>query len=447
MSDHFDDQIREALRAEAEDVRAEDELLERIRAASPAEDTWRRRVPLLLAAAAMVLVVGVAVVLDQGDAEQTVDVVDDPNGPVRPGARDGLRPPPEDVCPAIGVAVYLHPDIPVEELRAIDARLTQDERVDSVRYVSEEEGFEALVDVPPGVVADDVPSYLLATMRPGADDVGLRSEIADRPGVVGITSTTCDPGSQPDIPAPAPDAVLAVTEDGRLVVLRTSDGVELTELADMGTGEASEDDPAPTSITGVAVRPGTSEVYFETCCEPAAGQIFRVDLTAPGAEPISVAYGYGIDISADGRRLAYVSGPVVSVLDLDSGQVVHTAESGDGTHDWVQAALDHDGSILAIERALERADDGAVLRSDARTTALADGTYEEHDATEGRFIPLFVGDGSLASAPAPGERLRDANIDETGTWILVVTDDGRLLARGGDGERVIAEGPFVAADW
>lgn len=448
MSDRFD-QIRDALRAEAEGVHAGDDLLEQIRTASPARSSWRRRVPLLLAAAAMVLVVGLAAIVLDGDEEQTVDVAGDPDGSDAPGDLGSLFAPPDDVCPATGVAVYLDPDIPLADLQAIDARLTQDERVASVRYVSEEDAFAALPVAPAGVVADDVPSYFLATMTPGTDDVPLRSEVADLPGVVGLASQDCGPGS-PDAPPQAPPgAIVAVTADGRLVVLRTSDGAEVSELADMGSGEATEDDPAPDSITGVALRPGTTEVHFETCCEPAAGQIYRVDLATPGAEPVPVAYGYGMDISGDGRRMAYVSGPTVSVMDIDSGQVVQTAESGDGSHDWVQAALDHDGTVLAIERALERADDGEVLRSDARTVDIssADGAYEEHPTTAGRFIPLFVEGETLASAPGPGERLRDANIDETGEWILIVTQDGRLLARGGEGERAIAEGPFLAADW
>src|SRR3546814_7093208 len=83
-----------------------------------------------------------------------------------------------------------------------------------------------------------------------------------------------------------------------------------------------------------------------------------------------------------------------------------------GTHDWVQAALDHDGSVIAIERALERADDGVVVRSDARTTSLDDGAYEEHDVAAGRFMPIWVEGESLASAPAPGEHLRDANVED-----------------------------------
>jgi hypothetical protein len=387
------------------------------------------------------------VALDQDDREQTVDVVDDPDRPDVPGDLSALFAPPEDVCPAIGVAVYVDPSIPLADLQALDARLTQDERVASVRYVSEEDAFAQLPTVPDGVVADDIPSYFLATMQPDSDDVALRGEVADLPGVVGITSTTCDPADGA-ASQPPPESIVAVTDDGRLVVLRTSDGAEVSELADLGSGEASEDDPAPVSITGVALRPGTTEVYFETCCEPAAGHIFRVDLATRGVEPVSVAFGYGMDISGDGRRIAFVSGPTVSVMELDTGQVVHTAESGDGSHDWVQAALNRDGSVLAIERALERDDDGTIVRSDARTTSLADGTYEEHDTTEGRFMPLFVEGTTLASAPAPGERLRDANVDETGEWILVVTADGRLTVRHDDTSTVSPyDGRFLAADW
>jgi hypothetical protein len=445
MSDRFDDEIRDALRAEADGVHADDELLERIRAARPTRQAWSRRLPLLLAAAAVVLVVGLAVALDRDDREQTVDVVDDPDRPDVPGDLSARFATPEDVCPAVGVAVYLDPSIAVDDRDAIDARLTQDERLASVRYVSEEDAFASLLTVSDGVVADDVPSYFLAVMQPAADDLALRSEVADLPGVVGITSTTCDPADG-EAPQPPPESIVAVTDDGRLVVLRTSDGAEVSELADLGSGEASEDDPAPVSITGVALRPGTTEVYFETCCEPAAGQIFKVDLATPGAEPVSVALGYGMDISGDGRRIAFVSGPVVTVTELDTGEIVRTAESGDGSHEWVQAALNQDGSVLAIERALERDDAGQIVRSDARTTSLVDGAYEEHDVDQGRFMPLFVGGTSLASAPGPGERLKDANLDESGGWILVVTEGGRLVARG-EGERLIADGPFLAADW
>lgn len=182
--------------------------------------------------------------------------------------------------------------------------------------------------------------------------------------------------------------------------------------------------------------------------EPAAGQILRVDLTTPGAQPVSVAFGYGMDISGDGRRIAYVSGPTVSVMDLDTGRVVHTAESGDGTHDWVQAALNHDGSVLAIERALERDDDGTIVRSDARTTSLADGTYEEHETGAGRFIPLFVEGDTLSSATPVTGGLRDANLDETGEWILLVTEDGRLTSQHGDTSTVSPyDGRYLAADW
>src|SRR3546814_21162129 len=83
------------------------------------------------------------------------------------------------------------------------------------------------------------------------------SETCAIEGSANTTGTVPPPGAG----HPAPEHVLAVTEDGRLVLLRTADGAEVSELADLGSGEATEDNPAPTSIIGVAVRPGTSEVY------------------------------------------------------------------------------------------------------------------------------------------------------------------------------------------
>src|SRR3546814_14008628 len=79
MSEQFDNQIRAALRAEAEDVTADDALLARIRARSIAEaPALRRRAPWLLSAAAVAaVIVGAAtLVLRDDDRHQTVDVAD-----------------------------------------------------------------------------------------------------------------------------------------------------------------------------------------------------------------------------------------------------------------------------------------------------------------------------------------------------------------------------------
>src|SRR3546814_18317759 len=79
MSEQFDNQIRAALRAEAEDVTADDALLARIRARSIAEGpARRRRAPSLLSAAAVAAaIVGAATLVLRDDApHQTVDVAD-----------------------------------------------------------------------------------------------------------------------------------------------------------------------------------------------------------------------------------------------------------------------------------------------------------------------------------------------------------------------------------
>jgi hypothetical protein len=134
-------------------------------------------------------------------------------------------------------------------------------------------------------------------------------------------------------------------------------------------------------------------------------------------------------------------------MEIETGEVPYTAASGDGTHEWVQAAINADGSVLAIERALERDEQGQVVRSDARTTNVTNGEYEEVDVASGRFIPVWIDGGrTLASAPAPGSRPRDVNVDAAGDWILGVTEDGSLEGRA-EQSVSIPGGPYLAADW
>jgi hypothetical protein len=160
-------------------------------------------------------------------------------------------------------------------------------------------------------------------------------------------------------------------------------------------------------------------------------------------EPFS--FGYGIDISLDGRWLAYVAAGTVAVLDLDGDGRAIPLTGDDGTGEWIQAAINADGTQVAAERTLERDADGSTVRSDVRRWTVSDRTFEDLTVTSGRFIPLWVASG-LASAPAPGEELRDANVDATGAWIIVVTDDGRLVGRS-ETTVEIPGGPYLAADW
>jgi hypothetical protein len=82
MTTPTDDQLRDALAAEAEGITASDDLLARIRAERGATPATRRRrsAPWLLAAAAVlaVLGLGVFVLAPDGDDSEGLDVVDDP---------------------------------------------------------------------------------------------------------------------------------------------------------------------------------------------------------------------------------------------------------------------------------------------------------------------------------------------------------------------------------
>src|SRR3546814_17349170 len=103
------------------------------------------------------------------------------------------------------------------------------------------------------------------------DDVELRAEISDLPGLIGTTSETCAiEGSAnttstvppPGAGHPAPEHVLAVTEDGRLLLLRTSHGAQLSGLAALGPDQATAHNPAPPSTPRGALQTLTSHVNF-----------------------------------------------------------------------------------------------------------------------------------------------------------------------------------------
>ena len=80
MTDQLDDELRAALAAEADGVTAAPELLDRIRSAGRAGPSQRRS-PWLLAVAAAGVVAGlVGALIATGDDEQTVDVIDRPEG-------------------------------------------------------------------------------------------------------------------------------------------------------------------------------------------------------------------------------------------------------------------------------------------------------------------------------------------------------------------------------
>ena len=107
--------------------------------------------------------------------------------------------------------------------------------------------------------------------------------------------------------ATAPTAIVAVTVDGRLVVLDAATGAELRQLADLGDPRGGgAEGPGPNHVTTVSVTPDGSTAYFDSCCEPAAGMIFSVP-TDGSRPPEPLTNGLGPAVSPDGRSLAHTA--------------------------------------------------------------------------------------------------------------------------------------------
>ncbi len=349
MTDHDDELLRAALRAEADGVAASDDLLDRIHGASRrSPSAWWDRAPWLLAVAALAVVVGIAAaVLAQGDDDQTLDVVDDPT-----------------------------------------------------------------------------------------------------------TTTTTAPA-----PGTRPAQAVAVTPRGHVVVIDTATGAVIRDLGgfdDPTDPSVGDLEGGPYYVTGVALHPNGRDVYFETCCEPASGAVYAVGIDGafpiggPLTDLVTVAFGYGIDISADGRWLASVNEQGVTLTDLDSGEQIASPASDEAT-DFVQAAVNADGTEVTVERALEYEEEAPahrILRSELLTYRRVGDELELVERTGGdiRLLPIYV-NGQLTQVAAR-DGVTDINVDASGRWLLA-TPTGMPLRGSTEAadEEEIPGGPYVAADW
>ena len=143
----------------------------------------------------------------------------------------------------------------------------------------------------------------------------------------GTTAVTVPPTAPPSTAAPttvppvaAATTIVAVTVDGRLVVLDAATGAELRELANLGDPRGGgAEGPGPNHVTTVGVSPDGSTAYYDSCCEPAAGLVSVIP-TDGSREPESINPGLGPAVSPDGRFLAYTAINAVVVRDLATGQ-------------------------------------------------------------------------------------------------------------------------------
>jgi hypothetical protein len=133
--------------------------------------------------------------------------------------------------------------------------------------------------------------------------------------------TTTAAATTTSVPAAGhPTTAVAVTEDGRLVVLDTSgpSAVEVREL-DRGPDPNVVPEEGETAfLADPALSPDGSTVYYSLCCEPVVGVLFSaaVDGSSP---PVNLGYGTFPTVSPSGDRLAIVQYDAIVVRDLATG--------------------------------------------------------------------------------------------------------------------------------
>jgi hypothetical protein len=448
MSDRFDDEIRAALQAEADDVHAGDDLLEGIRTAVPSRSPQRAR--WLLVAAALALVVGVGAILlrDEDDRGQRVDVADDPSTSTSELTHSVLLDLLSRSFPCthgFQTVVYLEADATTSETEIVRAALAGDRRVTSSRFVSPQEMAGLLAAAAPDAEWDPsaVPTAYVVTANAEEDDLAVRGAISDLAGVVATSSTRCEEAG-----GDRPALVALVRDDGWLVTVDMGTGRE-TELHSFGDPRVQDVEGGPYSIDAVELSPDGQWVYFSTCCEPAVGTTFRMPVT--GGEPEQVAFGAYPRLSPDGRYLATAGAEslwVASVDQLGDDTVPLAVEVACCTS---RLAWSPDGTQLAMVNAAgARDDDQQVLLYDWNGSELTPADVGKPD-NPGSFVS-WTPDGMLNIAfGGPVDDDRSLSQDASYRWLLWVDESGVIREQAGhessERDPIRALPRAIAADW
>lgn len=234
----------------------------------------------------------------------------------------------------------------------------------------------------------------------------------------------------------------------------------------------------------MAVSPDGTTVYFEVCCEPAVGEIYRVPIE--GGRPERVAYGTSPAVSPDGTHLAVAEMQDLRVIDLATGDStlipigsLDQPPAGGQVMVLSQLAWSPDGSTLAyvLQRSLVPAQ--VVVRSmtgdldssgSVRTIVEADADgppmFPTFDAA-GRLHVVRQPHGDSMQQPTGPARLemwdpsgrgeisrRDldqgvlAHVQAVGGGpLLMVLADGSLTITTAGETRVAKDGGWVDAAW
>lgn len=307
------------------------------------------------------------------------------------------------------------------------------------------------------------------------------------------TDTTLPGNGGPGAEQPA--QWVGVDDQHRLVVVDTATGDVIRVLVTFDDPEAFGDDGEEPVAGGnfagpIDLSPDGQTVYYETCCEPAAGLVFRVPIT--GGEPEQVAMGTNPAVSPDGTKLAVVDLGGIAIVDLateeaarhqiadldrypmvrevtwspDGSQLAFVTYDADQSWDvaWVATVAELGDDLLAASREVALPDELGAPTSlafvdDQRLTFVRQAQLQPGEGPRAPDVPSRIDVLELTDPPTLLVRdleevpAREQDLDASATFRIVVRSDGTVALGpvGGwpgaaTGPQVV-EGRWTAAAW
>lgn len=294
------------------------------------------------------------------------------------------------------------------------------------------------------------------------------------------TTTGVQETTQPTRQDP-PEHWVGIDDSGRLVVVGSEDGEVERVLGEFDHPEECPASGEPGAgcewVTEVALSPDSQDVYYETCCEPAPGTIYRVPIA--GGDPDMITNGGFPAVDPDGERLATVELQWVAIHHLESERDPELFESSEMPGTLHGMTWSPDGERVAFTR-FERTDRPGTLQilDIAEDDSLDDARAVDGSADEGSWtLPTFRSDGMVAVAEQelelpdgptgsarillidpdsgevandfdPGGSVLSQHYDSAGENLIYVTDDGAVSWRDFDGEdSELTPDGYLAAAW
>jgi hypothetical protein len=307
----------------------------------------------------------------------------------------------------------------------------------------------------------------------------------------GVVVDPIEPDPLPPSRDAAPDTIVAIVEDGRLVTLDAATGAVLEELEWWGDLREVPEEGGRFGLWQVAVSADRATTWVSLCCEPAAGQIRLVGHDEPA---VVLADNPQVTMSSRWLTAASYLAHIREMTGLGD-PASHRAWSSEAIDGMTAAVLSPDGSRLVVEPWPERDtagrvvgrrplvvvetavvrpvdepdspdeivdDDPVELPSDRWTlpTFRRDGLLlVAEQGTDGSWRPRLVDLDTLEVTDA-GFDYGDGvpvmqRYDGSGEWLLVLLVDdpdafpqvGRLIWFGPEGRSGTIPGAFLSAAW